>query len=246
MQAIDARTSSSAFEMLSPFTQAVPLVGMRRVVRILMRVVFPAPFGPRRPKTSPSNTSRSTALRATTSFFRFRWPFLRSFEMNVFDSLSALIIGSAMESASVQVGGLFKGQQGDARHVRGRGVDGHRSDLDALQVSHDSAHLPRNIKRDSRRPAIRSTASGTTSTEGLMIGMRGTSCDRVVPRASLLCDADDCLANETRCEERGLPLVPCRAHLVDVHPDEARCEGVHDRLHLEGREPEGLRVPHCR
>src|SRR2546425_1456810 len=47
-----------------PSTVARPDVGGRRVVSILIVVVFPAPFGPRNPKTSEramSNETRSTA-----------------------------------------------------------------------------------------------------------------------------------------------------------------------------------------
>jgi len=37
-----------------PFTRAVPLSGLRRVVRIRRAVVLPAPFGPSNPKTVPA------------------------------------------------------------------------------------------------------------------------------------------------------------------------------------------------
>src|SRR5439155_9215125 len=43
------------FTVASPFTYASPLVGNRRVASILISVVLPAWFGPRRPKTSPSS-----------------------------------------------------------------------------------------------------------------------------------------------------------------------------------------------
>src|SRR2546430_12988949 len=42
-----------------PRTRIVPLVGMSRVASIFIVVVFPAPFGPRRPKISPGSTTRS-------------------------------------------------------------------------------------------------------------------------------------------------------------------------------------------
>ena len=44
-----------------------PPVGSTRVVRMPIVVVFPAPFGPRRPKNSPDWTSRSSPTSATTS-----------------------------------------------------------------------------------------------------------------------------------------------------------------------------------
>src|SRR5262245_53297125 len=49
----------------SPVMRAAPAVGVTLVVRIPMEVVFPAPFGPRRPKISPRRTEKempSTAL----------------------------------------------------------------------------------------------------------------------------------------------------------------------------------------
>jgi len=51
---------------------AVPEVGMSNVVRILMVVVLPAPFGPRRPKSSPLGTWSESPSSATTSFRRRR------------------------------------------------------------------------------------------------------------------------------------------------------------------------------
>src|SRR5207247_2402215 len=50
---IRSRIGKGSFEMSWPATHACPDVGRRRVHRILMRVVFPAPFGPRSPNSSP-------------------------------------------------------------------------------------------------------------------------------------------------------------------------------------------------
>ncbi|MCK7516214.1 MAG: hypothetical protein MZV64_00040 [Ignavibacteriales bacterium] len=44
-----------------------PEVGARSVVRILIRVVLPAPFGPSSPNSSPRSTVRLTSSRATSS-----------------------------------------------------------------------------------------------------------------------------------------------------------------------------------
>ena len=44
----------------SPSSSNVPLVGRSSVVSILMVVVFPAPFGPRKAKISPGPTSKET------------------------------------------------------------------------------------------------------------------------------------------------------------------------------------------
>src|SRR6478752_2751016 len=51
----------------NPKIRASPLVGRRSVVRILISVVLPAPFGPSRPKNSPGATSRSTPASAVTA-----------------------------------------------------------------------------------------------------------------------------------------------------------------------------------
>ena len=50
-----------------PATRAHPEEGPNRVVRILIRVVFPAPFGPSSPKSSPLLTCRLMSLRAPSS-----------------------------------------------------------------------------------------------------------------------------------------------------------------------------------
>src|SRR2546427_282149 len=60
--------------------------------------------------------------------------------------------------------------------------------------------------------------------------------------ATRLSDGDDRFANEAGPEQRRLPEVPRRAHLVQVHADEVRGEHPDDLLDLEGREPERLRI----
>src|SRR5207237_5554996 len=47
-----------------PPTKARPLVGMTRVVNMPAVVVFPAPFGPSKPKISPRCTARSSSSTA--------------------------------------------------------------------------------------------------------------------------------------------------------------------------------------
>jgi len=59
-------TPNGSLATSMPETNARPDVGKSSVERILMRVVLPAPFGPSRPKSSPSATSRLTPSRATT------------------------------------------------------------------------------------------------------------------------------------------------------------------------------------
>ena len=53
------RTESRSVMASWPATRAVPDVGLASVHRILIVVVLPAPFGPRKPKVSPLATSKS-------------------------------------------------------------------------------------------------------------------------------------------------------------------------------------------
>jgi hypothetical protein len=62
---IDFRTCVASLTMSKPLTFAVPEVGFSIVHNIEMVVVFPAPFGPSKPKISPDSTvmfSLSTAV----------------------------------------------------------------------------------------------------------------------------------------------------------------------------------------
>ena len=56
-----------------PETSARPEVGFRRVVKIIIVVLLPAPFGPRNPNISPSSTVKeipSTAVTEPNDFER--------------------------------------------------------------------------------------------------------------------------------------------------------------------------------
>src|SRR3954463_13371614 len=58
----------------NPPKYAFPLLGARSPANMRMVVVFPAPLGPRNPKTSPSSTLKerlSTARRSPKSFLSF-------------------------------------------------------------------------------------------------------------------------------------------------------------------------------
>src|SRR3989304_5675481 len=57
---IDFRTWVASLTMSKPLTFAVPEVGFRMVQSIEMVVVFPAPFGPSKAKTSPASTTMSS------------------------------------------------------------------------------------------------------------------------------------------------------------------------------------------
>ena len=67
MNPIRRRTWSASLTTSNPLTAAVPEVGMRSVVSILVVVVLPAPFGPRSPNNSPSWISKETSSTATIS-----------------------------------------------------------------------------------------------------------------------------------------------------------------------------------
>src|SRR5947209_1660423 len=61
------RTSVDRVSGSSPSIWIVPLVGVSSVVSILIVVVLPAPFGPRKAKISPALTSSEMSLTANTS-----------------------------------------------------------------------------------------------------------------------------------------------------------------------------------
>ena len=61
------RTAADPETTSCPPTVAVPAVGRNSVVSILTTVDLPAPFGPRKPNTSPGATERSIPSTAITS-----------------------------------------------------------------------------------------------------------------------------------------------------------------------------------
>jgi hypothetical protein len=67
------RRISTPFSGVSgnPATVAEPEVGESRVPSVRTIVVLPAPFGPRKPKTSPCPTSKETSSKAMRSPNRF-------------------------------------------------------------------------------------------------------------------------------------------------------------------------------
>src|SRR5262249_55948549 len=67
MTPIVRRTSSAWVTMSYPLTRAVPAVGGRSVTSMRMSVDLPAPFGPSRPKISPSSTAKLTPFTAVKS-----------------------------------------------------------------------------------------------------------------------------------------------------------------------------------
>src|SRR5919204_91320 len=61
------RTSSRSLTTSWPATRAAPPVGLASVQSMLIVVVLPAPLGPRKPNTSPAETSKLTPATASTS-----------------------------------------------------------------------------------------------------------------------------------------------------------------------------------
>src|SRR4051812_190761 len=60
--------------MSCPIMVAVPAVGLRRPGSILIVVVLPAPFGPRKPTISPGRTSKEAFFTASCAPYTFRNP----------------------------------------------------------------------------------------------------------------------------------------------------------------------------
>ena len=58
------RALSECSPTFIPFKVIVPAVGLKSVVSILIVVVLPAPFGPKKAKISPFGTLKETSLTA--------------------------------------------------------------------------------------------------------------------------------------------------------------------------------------
>src|SRR6476661_4838105 len=67
-------TSMGFSNTSNPATLAVPDVGGRKQVRTRMVVVFPAPFGPRKPTICPFSTSKEMLSTATVRAYRLDRP----------------------------------------------------------------------------------------------------------------------------------------------------------------------------
>ena len=67
MTPIERRTPSDCFTTSKPLTMAVPEVGGSSVTSMRISVDFPAPFGPSRPKISPSSTLKLMPFTAVKS-----------------------------------------------------------------------------------------------------------------------------------------------------------------------------------
>src|SRR5215475_7853838 len=79
------RTSVDCVIGSSPSISIPPLVGVSSVVSILIVVVLPAPFGPRKAKISPASTSREMSFTADTSPY-----FFTRFAMRIISGLRML------------------------------------------------------------------------------------------------------------------------------------------------------------
>ena len=81
----------ASLAMSKPLTFAVPEVGFKMVHSIEMVVVFPAPFGPNKPKISPDSTVMSSLSTAVS-------------ELNVFVSCLVSITLAIKESPLSKIG----------------------------------------------------------------------------------------------------------------------------------------------
>src|SRR5215472_15020131 len=67
-------TSRGCSSTSKPATCAVPIEGGRKQVSTRIVVVFPAPFGPRKPTICPFSTSKEMSSTATVRAYRFVKP----------------------------------------------------------------------------------------------------------------------------------------------------------------------------
>src|SRR5438445_2808056 len=117
---MEARTFPFSRTMSCPATRALPEVGGSRVVSIRTSVVFPAPFGPRRPYVSPDRTSNVTASSATVS-------------PNFRVSFSAWIGFIRADATSIRARLDHEGLAGDDGQPFGGQPDGERAQVSALE-----------------------------------------------------------------------------------------------------------------
>src|SRR4030067_2801876 len=64
---MERRTLGGCSVTSQPFKMALPRVGLRRVHRMLIVVVLPAPLGARKPNPSPRGTWKETPFTAVTA-----------------------------------------------------------------------------------------------------------------------------------------------------------------------------------
>src|SRR5437016_10609103 len=88
----------------NPATLAVPSVGGRKQVRTRIVVVFPAPFGPRKPTICPFSTSKEMLSTATVRAYRLVRPStLIILQTSRTDRRGLLALGHATAQANVGV-----------------------------------------------------------------------------------------------------------------------------------------------
>src|SRR4030067_2283021 len=92
---MDCLTSFGLDTTSKEFRSALPDVGVRRVQRIFMVVVLPAPFGPRKPNSSPFLTLKETSLTAVITPFlvlkflvRFTTSIMFILQFSIYNSIS--------------------------------------------------------------------------------------------------------------------------------------------------------------
>lgn len=100
-----AHTERIAVDVHTLATSAVPPVVRINVVRIRSVVVFPAPFGPSRPKMCPSGTAKVRPCRACTGAAPREWKVLRQIlHPPCVDHGPFSVYQGGTQTASVQVG----------------------------------------------------------------------------------------------------------------------------------------------
>src|SRR3990172_2017317 len=90
---------------------ALPEVGRSSVYRMLMVVVFPAPFGPRKPNTSASSMSKlapSTAASGPNFFTRSCTSMTLPTNVSVLGILQAFVVGIHVVEKGYGILGAFK------------------------------------------------------------------------------------------------------------------------------------------
>src|SRR5688572_22109527 len=134
--------------MGAPRRDALPEVGATRPSSILMEVVFPAPFGPRKPNTSPCATCRVRASTAAWSPNTFLSPSVSIAAIGIHNLLKRVchvhcLLGIRSQSADGMNDPIFDPQQRELRGFIGGTLDqctGHAIHKDLL--------IDRSILRD--------------------------------------------------------------------------------------------------
>src|SRR5262245_57072528 len=108
---MDARAASGSWTTSLPATRTEPDVGRTSVAIVLIVVVLPAPFGPRRPNTSPAPTEKDTPSTARTlpGYTLTRFSISSVFSPAAVAAGGAAVVSPAMRGDSTAAGVGGKG-----------------------------------------------------------------------------------------------------------------------------------------